>query len=32
MNIRVLDDGKQELGMGRDLLALQRQFGDRRPS
>jgi len=28
MNIRVLDDGKQELGMGRDLLALQRQFGD----
>ena len=28
MNIRVLADGKQELGMGRDLLALQRQFGD----
>ncbi len=26
-NIRVLDDGKQELGMGRDLLALQKQFG-----
>ena len=26
-NFRVIDDGKQELGMGRDLLALQRQFG-----
>lgn len=27
MNIRVLDDGRQELGLGRDLLALQKQFG-----
>jgi ATP-dependent helicase HrpA len=26
-NIRVIDDGKQELGMGRDLIALQKQFG-----
>lgn len=27
MNLRVLDDAKQELGMGRDLLALQKQLG-----
>lgn len=26
-NLRVVDDGKQELGMGRDLVTLQRQFG-----
>ncbi|MBV8647191.1 ATP-dependent RNA helicase HrpA [Paludibacterium sp.] len=26
-NFRVIDDGKQELGTGRDLLQLQRQFG-----
>ncbi|MDN0085000.1 ATP-dependent RNA helicase HrpA [Crenobacter sp. SG2305] len=26
-NIRVIDDGKQELGMGRDLVELQKQFG-----
>ncbi|GGY06292.1 ATP-dependent RNA helicase HrpA [Paludibacterium paludis] len=26
-NFRVIDDGKQEIGMGRDLGALQRQFG-----
>ena len=27
MNLRVLDDGRQELGMGRDLVILQKQFG-----
>lgn len=27
MNLRVLDDGRQELGMGRDLVTLQKQFG-----
>lgn len=26
-NFRVIDDGKQEIGLGRDLLALQKQFG-----
>ncbi|BEV71457.1 ATP-dependent RNA helicase HrpA [Paludibacterium sp. THUN1379] len=26
-NFRVIDDGKQEIGCGRDLTALQRQFG-----
>lgn len=26
-NFRVIDDGKQEIGMGRDLIALQKQFG-----
>jgi len=26
-NFRIVDDGKQEIGMGRDLLALQKQFG-----
>lgn len=26
-NFRVIDDGKQEIGMARDLLGLQRQFG-----
>ena len=26
-NFRIIDDGKQEIGMGRDLIALQRQFG-----
>ncbi|KZE34900.1 ATP-dependent RNA helicase HrpA [Crenobacter luteus] len=26
-NFRVIDDGKQELGMGRDLIELQKQFG-----
>jgi len=26
-NFRIIDDGKQEIGMGRDLAALQRQFG-----
>jgi ATP-dependent helicase HrpA len=26
-NFRIVDDGKQEIGMGRDLAALQRQFG-----
>ncbi|WP_028536045.1 ATP-dependent RNA helicase HrpA [Paludibacterium yongneupense] len=26
-NFRVVDDGRQEIGMGRDLMALQRQFG-----
>jgi len=26
-NFRVIDDGRQEIGMGRDLAALQRQFG-----
>lgn len=26
-NFRVIDDGKHELGMGRDLLGLQKQFG-----
>ena len=26
-NFRIVDDGKQEIGMGRDLLALQTQFG-----
>ncbi len=27
MNIRVVDEGKQELAMGRDLVALQKQLG-----
>ena len=26
-NFRIIDDGKQEIGLGRDLTALQRQFG-----
>jgi ATP-dependent helicase HrpA len=26
-NFRIIDDGKQEIGLGRDLLALQKQFG-----
>lgn len=26
-NFRIIDDGKQEIGMGRELSALQRQFG-----
>ncbi|MCL6262423.1 ATP-dependent RNA helicase HrpA [Craterilacuibacter sp. RT1T] len=26
-NFRIIDDGKQEIGMGRDLAALQKQFG-----
>ncbi|WP_047250087.1 ATP-dependent RNA helicase HrpA [Chromobacterium subtsugae] len=26
-NFRVIDDGKQEIGLGRDLAALQKQFG-----
>ncbi|SCK30261.1 ATP-dependent RNA helicase HrpA [Vogesella sp. LIG4] len=26
-NFRIIDDGKQEIGMGRDLIALQKQFG-----
>jgi ATP-dependent helicase HrpA len=26
-NYRVVDDGRQEIGLGRDLVALQRQFG-----
>ena len=26
-NFRIIDDGRQELGCGRDLLALQQQFG-----
>ncbi|WP_054285293.1 ATP-dependent RNA helicase HrpA [Gulbenkiania mobilis] len=26
-NFRIVDDGKQELGLGRDLVALQREFG-----
>ena len=28
MNFRILDDGRQELGMGRDLSQLQQQFGE----
>ena len=27
MNIRVIDDGKQELAMGRDIIALQKELG-----
>ncbi|HJV07895.1 MAG TPA: ATP-dependent RNA helicase HrpA [Chromobacteriaceae bacterium] len=26
-NFRIIDDGKQEIGLGRDVLALQKQFG-----